>query len=176
MVLQLPSREQMEFPSKSFGNGTGSSKVNPSVSACHQIHCHWWHKGGAQLPRMLGGAASSQSWEQHGITVCLGNVHLMGLGCGFMDGLGFWLLVRNPEQRSLFPESHSSEGVRNINQRSLFPDSHNAEGVRNPNRIPFPRISQSRAELQQMFSSGITLILLTQSRDKTKGLGEKIFP
>lgn len=97
--------------------------LNPlgtAISACHQIHFHWCHKDGAELPRMLGGADSSQSWQQHGIIGWLGDVDLMGLGCGFMYGLGFWLLVRNPNQKSLFPESPDPEGVRNPNQRSLF--------------------------------------------------------
>lgn len=67
-------------------------------------------KGGVELPRMLGGAASSQSWEQDGITAWLGDVDLMGLGCGFMYGLGFWLLVRNPNQKIPFPRMSQSRG------------------------------------------------------------------
>lgn len=136
----LPCREQMEFsppnplemaqnPPKSEPPGQSHQSVLVTKSTDPGVARGW-----SSVAKDVG-----RSWEQHGITGCLGNVDLMGLGCGFMYGLGFWLLVRNPNQRSLFPESHTPE-----------------------------------AELQLMFSSGITL--LTQSRHKTKGLGEKILP
>lgn len=84
VVLQLSSREQMEF---SPPNPLEMAQDPPKSQTTGQSHqpvlvtnpLSLVPKDGAELPGMLGGAASSQSWEQDGITVWLGDVDLMGL-------------------------------------------------------------------------------------------------
>lgn len=71
------------FPSQSFGNAQDPPKSQTTGQSHQPVlvtnPLSLVPKDGAELPRMLGGAASSQSWEQDGITVWLGDVDLMGL-------------------------------------------------------------------------------------------------